>query len=80
MPILPDVDDRPETIEESIALAKIFGTGGCIHTAIATPHYDDLFPHRSAAEITERVSIILDNKAWRSALLRKRKLFEGVQE
>jgi protein-tyrosine phosphatase len=52
--ILPGIDDGPETIEEALALAKVLVLEG-IHTAIATPHYNDLFPQRSAAEIKERV-------------------------
>lgn len=53
--ILPGVDDGPETKEEAIALARVLVQQG-IHTAIATPHYNDLFPQRSAAEIKERVN------------------------
>jgi protein-tyrosine phosphatase len=52
--ILPGVDDGPETIQESIALAKALVQEG-VQSAIATPHYNDEFPHRSAAEIRERV-------------------------
>lgn len=52
--ILPGVDDGPKTIEESVALARVMVQEG-IHTAIATPHYNDLFPRRPAAEIKERV-------------------------
>ncbi len=52
--ILPGVDDGPETIEEALALARALVQEG-IHTAIATPHYNDEFPRRSAAEIRERV-------------------------
>jgi len=52
--ILPGIDDGPETIEESIALARVLVQEG-IHAAIATPHYNDQFPQRSAAEIKERV-------------------------
>jgi protein-tyrosine phosphatase len=51
--ILPGVDDGPETIEESLALARALVQEG-IHSAIATPHYNDEFPRRSAAEIRER--------------------------
>jgi protein-tyrosine phosphatase len=53
--ILPGVDDGPGTIEEALALAKVLTQEG-VHTAIATPHYNDLFPQRSAAEIKERVN------------------------
>lgn len=53
--ILPGVDDGPETIVESLALARALVQEG-IHSAIATPHYNDEFPRRSAIEIRERVS------------------------
>src|SRR5947209_14359794 len=52
--ILPGVDDGPETIQESLTLARTLLQEG-IHSAIATPHYNDEFPQRSAAEIRERV-------------------------
>jgi protein-tyrosine phosphatase len=50
--ILPGVDDGPETIDE--ALARVLVQEG-VHSAIATPHYNDEFPRRSAAEIQARV-------------------------
>jgi protein-tyrosine phosphatase len=53
--ILPGVDDGPQTMEESVALARALVQEG-IHAAIATPHYNDLFPQLSAAEIKERVN------------------------
>jgi protein-tyrosine phosphatase len=53
--ILPCVDDGPETMEEAVALARVLVQEG-VHTAIATPHYNDLFPQRSAVEIQERVN------------------------
>src|SRR6266700_1027775 len=53
--ILPGVDDGPETIEEALALARALVQEG-IHTAIATPHFNDMFPQRSAVEIKARVS------------------------
>src|SRR5579863_8550052 len=52
--ILPSIADGPETIQESLALAQVLVQEG-VHTAIATPHYNDEFPPRSAAEIQERV-------------------------
>src|SRR5437660_2384407 len=52
--ILPGVDDGPETLEEALALAKVLVEEG-IHSAVATPHYNDQFPQRNAAEIRERV-------------------------
>ncbi len=52
--ILPGVDDGPDTLEEALALARALVQEG-IHTAIATPHYNDEFPRRSALEIQARV-------------------------
>src|SRR5437588_4959303 len=52
--ILPGVDDGPETMQEALALARVLVREG-IHSAIATPHYNDEFPKCSAAEIRERV-------------------------
>src|SRR6266446_6364335 len=52
--ILPAVDDGPETIQESLSLARALVQEG-VHSAIATPHYNDVYPRRSAAEIRERV-------------------------
>ena len=53
--ILPGVDDGPDTVEESLALARVLVKEG-VHSAIATPHYNDEFQHRSAREIAERVA------------------------
>lgn len=53
--ILPGIDDGPETREEAIALARALVQEG-INAAVATPHFNDLFPQRSAAEIKERVN------------------------
>jgi protein-tyrosine phosphatase len=53
--ILPGIDDGPETMEDSIALARVLVQEG-IHSAIATPHYNDVFLHHSAIEIQERVN------------------------
>jgi protein-tyrosine phosphatase len=53
--ILPGIDDGPETIEESMALARVLVQEG-IHSAIATPHYNDIYPRYSAAEIQKRVN------------------------
>lgn len=55
--ILPGVDDGPETVEESVALARVLVQEG-IHTAVVTPHYNDLFPHYSVREIRERVKAL----------------------
>lgn len=48
--ILPGIDDGPETTEQMLALARELVKEG-IHTALATPHYNDKFPRRSATEI-----------------------------
>lgn len=53
--ILPGIDDGPETIEESLQLARALVQEG-VHTAIATPHFNDEFPHYTAAEIRARVA------------------------
>lgn len=53
--ILPGVDDGPATMAESLALARELVQGG-VRAAIATPHYNDEFPHLRAAEVQQRVS------------------------
>lgn len=53
--ILPGVDDGPETMQESLMLAQALVQEG-IRFAVATPHYNDEFPQRSAAEIQNRVN------------------------
>src|SRR5438034_3632093 len=53
--ILPGVDDGPVTMQESLDLARVLVQEG-VHTAIATPHYNDEFPHLSAAEVQSRVN------------------------
>ncbi len=55
--ILPGVDDGPETMQESLALAQALVQEG-IRFAVATPHYNDEFPQRPAAEIRERVDAV----------------------
>ncbi len=52
--ILPGVDDGPETLHESLSLARVLVQEG-VRAAVATPHYNDEFPKRSATEIRERV-------------------------
>jgi protein-tyrosine phosphatase len=52
--ILPGVDDGPETMSEALVLAHNLVQEG-IRAAIATPHYNDEFPRRPAAEIQWRV-------------------------
>lgn len=71
--ILPGIDDGPVTMEESVALARVLVLEG-IHTAIATPHYNDQFPQRSAAEVKERVNELQQEIDHRGILLR---LFAG---
>ena len=53
--ILPGVDDGPETLQESLSLARVLVQEG-IRAAVATPHYNDEFPKRSVSEIRERVN------------------------
>ncbi|HEV7234963.1 MAG TPA: CpsB/CapC family capsule biosynthesis tyrosine phosphatase, partial [Ktedonobacteraceae bacterium] len=53
--ILPGVDDGPDTLEETVALARALVQEG-VRSAIATPHYNDEFPRRSASEIRARVN------------------------
>ena len=52
--ILPGIDDGPQTMQEALELAQALVQEG-IHAAIATPHYNDIYPQRSVAEIRERV-------------------------
>src|SRR2546423_2827402 len=52
--ILPGIDDGPETLQESLALAEALVQEG-IRVAVATPHYNDEFVHSSAAEVQGRV-------------------------
>src|SRR5229473_2744162 len=52
--ILPGIDDGPETIQEALALARVLVQEG-VHTAFATPHYNDQYPQLPAAEIQTRV-------------------------
>src|SRR5207248_11636557 len=52
--ILPGVDDGPETLEESLALARAIVQEG-VSAAIATPHYNDEYRRRRADEIRGRV-------------------------
>jgi len=71
--ILPGVDDGPESMEESVALARVLVQEG-IYSAIATPHYNDQFVQRSAAEIKERVNELQQVLDRQGILLR---LFAG---
>ena len=63
--ILPGVDDGPENLDEALWLARSLVQEG-ISVAVATPHYNDEFPQRSAREIYERVQDLqqeLDRRA-----------------
>jgi len=53
--ILPGVDDGPDSIEESLALARALVQEG-ISYAVATPHYNDEFPQYSVTELQSRVN------------------------
>jgi protein-tyrosine phosphatase len=53
--ILPGVDDGPGTMEEALALAKALVQQG-VHSAIATPHYNDEFVRLPMVEIIRRVN------------------------
>ncbi len=85
--ILPGVDDGPKTMQEALVLACALVQEG-IHSAIATPHYNDEFPQLPAAEIRERVdnlqleldrhSIQLRLYAGHEALIKPR-LVEDIQ-
>ncbi len=55
--ILPGVDDGPATIDESLALARALVDEG-VHAAVATPHYNDEFPHLSADDVAQRVEAL----------------------
>jgi protein-tyrosine phosphatase len=52
--ILPGVDDGPATLGDALALARSLVQEG-VRVAVATPHYNDEYPQRSAREICERV-------------------------
>lgn len=71
--ILPSVDDGPKTMEEAVALARVLVQEG-IHTAIATPLYNDEFPQCSAAKIKKRVNELQQVLHHQGILLR---LFAG---
>ncbi|GAC1347572.1 MAG: protein tyrosine phosphatase [Ktedonobacteraceae bacterium] len=52
--ILPGVDDGPGNLDDSLSLARSLVQEG-VRTAVATPHYNEDYPRRSANEIYERV-------------------------
>jgi protein-tyrosine phosphatase len=55
--LLPGVDDGPATLEQSLALARVLVQEG-VHTCVATPHYNDQYPQRSATDILSRVATL----------------------
>jgi protein-tyrosine phosphatase len=55
--ILPGVDDGPANLDEALSLARSLVQEG-VRIAVATPHYNDEFPQRSAREIYERVQAL----------------------
>ena len=85
--ILPGIDDGPETMAQSLMLARELVNEG-VQVAIATPHYNDEYPRRPAHEISERVADLqreLDRNAIPLHLLAghealiKRGLVEDIQ-
>lgn len=52
--LLPDIDDGPETMEETLALAQSLVREG-VREAIATPHYNDEYRQCPVAEVRARV-------------------------
>ncbi len=67
--ILPGVDDGPANIDEALALARTLVQEG-VRVAVATPHYNDEFPQRSAREIYERVQVLQQELNRRAIPLR----------
>lgn len=52
--ILPGIDDGPKSMEESLAaIVALVGEG--VSGIVATPHFNDQFPHVPAHEVQERV-------------------------
>ena len=61
--ILPGIDDGPETIEDSVALARSAVAAG-IGTTLATPHVNRTYPNDSAtiARLTAELSARLEHE------------------
>ncbi|MEA2193139.1 MAG: protein-tyrosine phosphatase, partial [Solirubrobacteraceae bacterium] len=57
--ILPGIDDGPQTMEDSLALARAAAAGGTT-TIVATPHVSWGWPHNSAATISAGVRELND--------------------
>jgi protein-tyrosine phosphatase len=55
--ILPAIDDGPRTLEEAIQTVSALAAEG-ITDIVATPHFNDRFPHVPAAEVQERVQAL----------------------
>ena len=67
--ILPGVDDGPATLDDALSLARSLVQEG-VRVAVATPHYNDEFPQRSAREIYERVQALQQEMDRRAIPLR----------
>lgn len=55
--VLPAIDDGPQTVEEALDIIGTLVHEG-ITNIVATPHYNDSYPHVSASEVRERVEIL----------------------
>jgi protein-tyrosine phosphatase len=55
--ILPGVDDGPADVAGALDLARTLVREG-VRVAVATPHYADAFPRRSASDIVQHVNIL----------------------
>ena len=64
--VLPDLDDGPRTLEESIALCRAAAADGS-HTLVATPHVNGDYPDVNAGAIMEGAATV--NRALRAAAI-----------
>lgn len=62
--VLPGIDDGPQTMEDTFALART-AVGNGIHTIVATPHVSWEYPDNTAASIRAKVTEV--NAALRDA-------------
>ena len=53
--ILPGIDDGPKSLEESLAAIAALVSEG-VRGIVATPHFNDQFPHVPAFEVQQRVA------------------------
>lgn len=53
--ILPGIDDGPKSLEESLAAIAALVSEG-VSGIVATPHFNDQFPHVPAFEVRQRVT------------------------